>query len=88
MNRPLAASYPKLRSSCSSSLPSTRAPSPPAFETIVNVGAYNKTYPLLRNISLQNVTVGRNNELEIPISDTLRAFWIIWTPLFWSSFEV
>lgn len=41
MYKPFAASYPKLRLSCSNSLPITRLPSPPAFETIVLMGACN-----------------------------------------------
>jgi len=41
-NKPLAASKPKLWSSCSNNLLWTKAPSKPALEAIVNVGAYDK----------------------------------------------
>lgn len=38
-HKPLAASNPRFRSSCPKSLPKTKAPSAPAFEAIVKVGA-------------------------------------------------
>lgn len=62
----------------------TVAPSKPAFEAIVDAGAYHKSKcPLSANTEPQiNAQVRNFNKT------TLRAFWIIFTPLFWSSFLV